>query len=192
VKHTTETVWEIFCCKLQPFIRKWITNPEIAKDIEQDVFLKIHEKIDTLKDNTKVRSWVLQITRNTVMDYFRKNRVKFQDSEFIFEEIDSPVTIVVKNERNLKEEITSGLRSLIESLPAKYAEALILVEYEGMSQIDLSKKLRISPSAVKSRVQRARSMVKDRLIDCCHYEFDKYGNVISAFPETCHYCTPTS
>lgn len=189
MKHITETIWEIFCCKLQPYIRKWVSDPEIAKDIEQDVFLKIHEKIDTLKDDTKVRSWVLQITKNTIFDCFRKHKEKFENIEDIdLEDHSFPEAVTVKYERNPEEEITSGLKTLIETLPGKYAQALLLVEYQGMSQVELAKELNISPSAVKSRVQRARKMVKDRLMDCCHYEFDKYGNVIGVYPETCYCC----
>jgi RNA polymerase sigma-70 factor (ECF subfamily) len=190
MKYTTEDVWKIFCCKLQPYIRKWVTDPELAKDIEQDVFLKIHEKIDTLKDNTKVHSWVLQITKNTILDNFRKQKEKFQHIEKLeLEDFQQGEIFNDTKERNLKEEISSGMKTLIESLPDKYSQALLMVEYQGISQVDLAKKLKLSPSAAKSRVQRGRLMVKDRLLQCCHYEFDKYGNVVGVQPDSCLSCS---
>ena len=189
MKHTTETIWNMFCCKLKPFIFKWVSDPYIADEIVQEVFIKIHEKIDSLKDNTKVHSWVLQITKNTIFDYFRNQKMKFDSLDKIEAEenfiIDS---IKVENERDFQEEVSSGLRSMIESLPEKYYQALVLVEYEGLSQIDLAKKLNISPSGAKSRVQRARKMVQNILMNCCHYEFDKYGTVIGVKPKECCCC----
>ena len=78
MKHTTETIWNLFCCKLKPFIFKWVSDPYIAEEIEQEVFIKIHEKVDTLKDSAKVHSWVLQITKNTIFDHLRKQKMKFE------------------------------------------------------------------------------------------------------------------
>lgn len=190
---TTETIWNMFCCKLKPFIIKNGADPDVTDDIIQEVFIKIHEKIDTLKDETKVHSWVLQITKNTTIDYLRSHKLKSGIVEGIEPEgTNTPDSIIdgIKNkkERDLHNEITSSLRPLIESLPKKYSEALLLVEYEGMSQIDLAKKLQISPSGAKSRVQRARQMVKEQLLNCCHYEFDKYGTVIGVHSKICCSC----
>jgi len=189
MKHTTETIWNLFCCKLKPYILKWISDPDIADDIIQDVFVKIHEKIDSLKDSEKVHSWVLQITKNTVFDYLRKQKIRFNDLDDIENEEEKITdSIKVKNERDLQSEINAGLESMIGSLPQKYREALIWVEYEGLSQIDLAKKLKISPSGAKSRVQRARKMIQNMLMECCHYEFDKYGTVIGVKQSECCCC----
>lgn len=189
MKQTTESIWNLFCCRLKPFILKWVSDPYIAEEIIQEVFIKIHQKIDTLKDSTKVRSWVLQITRNTIFDFFRKQKIKFYNLDKIeIEDNNISDFINDENERDLSTEITSGLRSIIETLPEKYAQALLLVEYEGMSQIDLAKKLKISPSGAKSRVQRARQMIQTTLMNCCHYEFDKYGTVIGVKPKSCCCC----
>ncbi len=189
MNHTTETIWNMFCCKLKPFICKWGVDSYVADDIIQEVFLKIHKNIDTLRDDSKVHSWVLQITKNCVIDYLREHKLRFEDIERIeLEDSKTPDTIRDKNERDPENEIISGLHELIGSLPEKYAKALLMVEYQGMSQIELARKLKISPSGAKSRVQRARNMVKDRLMNCCHYEFDKYGTVIGVHPISCCCC----
>ena len=189
MNHTTETIWNACCCKIKAFILRYVNDQSVADDILQEVFIKIHEKLGSLRDETKIHSWVFQIARNTIFDYFRERRLKFQEIEkFDFENSDFQEVVDYKNERNLSDEITSGLRPLIESLPQKYAQALLLVEYKGMSQIELAKKLKITPSGAKSRVQRARQMVKDTLMNCCHYEFDKYGNVIGVRTTSCCCC----
>lgn len=168
---------------------QWIADDQIADDIIQDVFLKIHEKIDSLREADKVRSWVLQITRNTIIDHFRNNRLILDDigdHPEIFEPV--PIKITDSNERDLKKEIEEGLLTLIGSLPAKYAQALIMVEYDGLTQVELARRLKISVPGAKSRIQRARKMVKDRLLNCCHYEFDRYGTVVGIKPDDCGQC----
>lgn len=168
----------------------WINDSHMADDIQQEVFIKIHEKVDSLKDDTKVKSWVLQITRNTILDYLRKKKF---DTEQVHDSaacVEPSIDDLVKDksDRNLEQELIGGLNPLIESLPDKYSEAIKLVEIEGLSQVELAKKLNISVSGAKSRVQRGRQMIKDTLMNCCHYEFDKYGTVIGVHPKTCCCC----
>ena len=67
---------------------------------------------------------------------------------------------------------------MIKTLPDKYKEALEMSEIEGVSQKEMAKKLNISYSASKSRVQRGREKLKEILIECCEIKTDKYGNVI--------------
>jgi RNA polymerase sigma-70 factor (ECF subfamily) len=80
---------------------------------------------------------------------------------------------------------------MIDSLPSHYREALLLTEYEGLSQKDLADRLGISISGAKSRVQRARAMLRDLLMECCHFEFDRYGTVIDYHPIACCCCSRT-
>jgi hypothetical protein len=59
---STEQVWEDFHAPLQQFIRRHVSDGSTAEDILQDVFLKIHQRIETLKDVQKLESWLYQIT----------------------------------------------------------------------------------------------------------------------------------
>jgi RNA polymerase sigma-70 factor (ECF subfamily) len=73
---TTETIWKAFHQELFNFINKRVKDKDISKDILQDVFIKIHLKLKTLSDKDKLASWVYQITRNSILDYFRKQKPK--------------------------------------------------------------------------------------------------------------------
>ena len=55
---------------------------------------------------------------------------------------------------------------------------LRLTKYQGLSQKELSERLSISFSGAKSRVQRARAKVKEQLLDCCQFQFDRAGRII--------------
>ncbi len=181
MQNSTEILWNTFSRQIRFYILYRVSDSSAADDILQDVFLKIHSNIDSLKDETKIRSWIYQITQNTIIDHYRKQKIKTED-------IDAVDVSEEKEEENPAQEIAAGLKDMVVSLPEKYAQALLLVEFEGLSQIELAKKLGISISGAKSRVQRARQMLRDALMRCCHFEFDRYGTIIDVRPATCCCC----
>jgi RNA polymerase sigma-70 factor (ECF subfamily) len=81
--------------------------------------------------------------------------------------------------------LASSMREMVEALPDPYRQALLLTEYEGLTQAELAERLGISLSGAKSRVQRARQKIKDELLACCHFEFDRYGRVIDYWEHCC-------
>lgn len=166
-----ELIWQEYHDNLLSFIRKRVKNKTIAEDILQDVFVKILSKIHTLKDTSKLKSWLFQITRNAVYDYYH-DREKLNN---IHADVPGPV---FENEENVQEEVAGWLGCLIKSLPDKYREAIELWEYEGVSQKEISGKLNISYPAVRSRIRRGRLMLKDKLTACCLFNVDVYGNVL--------------
>ena len=70
------------------------------------------------------------------------------------------------------------LRAFIELLPDTYREAVRLHEVEGLTQREVSDALGLSLSGAKSRIQRGRAELKRLLLDWCHIELDRRGNVV--------------
>jgi RNA polymerase sigma-70 factor (ECF subfamily) len=182
--HSTEDLFKSFGGRLRQFIHSRVSDASAADDILQDVFLKIHSRVETLQDETKLESWIFQITRNAITDHYRTQRPAERLSA-AFEPYDMPP------EESAIEKLSPGIREMIDSLPSHYREALLLTEYEGLSQKDLADRLGISISGAKSRVQRARAMLRDLLMECCHFEFDRYGTVIDYHPIACCCCSRT-
>lgn len=189
MNHTTESIWNACNQKIFAFIRKHVADEFISEELLQEIFIKIHKSIDDLKDQTKIHNWVFQIARNTITDHYRKNKKQFIGAEekVLFNEVEQTIN-EDSNDENLNEEIILALKPMVDSLPDKYSQALKMVEFEGMSQVKLAKELGISVSGAKSRIQRARKLIKDQLMRCCHYEFDKYGNAIGIKPGKCCCC----
>lgn len=179
---TTENLWETFHGRLKQFILKRIPDEQNAEDILQDVFLKIHAHIGTLRDEDKLQSWMYQIARNAIADHYREQRftVELPESLLLAEEplVDDDVV----------KELIPSIKAMVASLPDEYRQALILTEYEGLTQRELAERLGLSISGAKSRVQRARTKLKDMLLTCCHFEFDRRGKVIDYQPN-CSCCT---
>jgi RNA polymerase sigma-70 factor (ECF subfamily) len=179
----TEETWERFHTPLFVFIRIRVADDATAEDLLQDVFVKIHQQIETLKDTKKLESWVYQITRNTIIDYYRSRRVtiSLEEPEVLQLPEDLPDDDIVS-------ELFPAVRAMMNSLPEQDRQALILTEYQGLTQKELSARLNISFSGAKSRVQRARQRLKQQLLTCCHFELDTRGHILNYAPH-CQCCT---
>jgi RNA polymerase sigma-70 factor, ECF subfamily len=171
----TEALWHEMHGALKGFITKRVPDKSTAEDILQDVFMRIHAHADTLKEPTKLESWIYQITRNAVVDYYRSRKP----------EQEVPETLPAQDELeedDLAHQLAPCLRGMIQELPDKYREAIVLTEYEGLSQSDLAARLDLSFSGAKSRVQRAKEQLKGILLQCCHFELDRLGKIIDYAP----------
>ena len=88
-------------------------------------------------------------------------------------------------EEDAVESLAPAVKDIVQALPEPYRQALLLTEYEGLSQKALAERLGISFSGAKSRVQRARQKVKDILLACCHFEFDARGTLYEVRKRCC-------
>lgn len=168
MKTSEVIIWTKTQHVLKSFVYRKVRDKALAEDIVQDVFLKVHAKLGQLKDTEKVSGWIYQITRNTITDYYRNKSksISFQDLNW-----DSDHQV-------LNACVSNCLQEMLVTLPEKYREAIALTELENLSQTHLAKRLNISYSGAKSRVQRARQMLKDKMEQQYNIKMDAYGNVI--------------
>jgi RNA polymerase sigma-70 factor, ECF subfamily len=164
----TSPNFNFFNNELKGFVYKKVKDKELAEDIVHDVYLKVQGKIGQLQHSEKITAWIYQIARNVITDYFRgKSRaLKTHDLDW---ESDANV---------LNDCVSYCLKEMLLTLPEKYREAIELTEIDNLSQTDLASKLGISYSGAKSRVQRARQMLKEKMDESYRIKMDSYGNVI--------------
>jgi RNA polymerase sigma-70 factor (ECF subfamily) len=164
------------------FIGARVGDAATADDLTQEVFVKVQKRSAQVRDPRRLMGWVIQIARNTVADFFRGARATepFKEEHAAH----SPVQpeSFDREETQLRTELSTYVRSVVESLPAIYREALVLTEYDGLSQVELARHLGLSVSAAKSRVQRARAAVREIIDRCCHFDVDHYGTVVECTP----------
>src|SRR5260370_14445930 len=141
---TTEEIWEEFHPRIRQFILKRIPDEHNAEDILQEVFLKIHTRIDTLRDEEKLQSWMYQIARNVIADYYRQHKATVALSEALL----LPEEPVVDDD--VVKDLLPGVRRMVDSLPDEYRQSLLLTEYEGLTQQELAERLGLSLSGAKS------------------------------------------
>lgn len=180
---TIEQVWKEYHSKLYGFIMKRVGDPSLANDLLQEVFVKTYAKIGTLKSDQKIQSWMYQIARNTIIDYYRTHKPEIEVPESLKSPADDPGD---KSRR----EISECLLPMIRNLPPHYREAVMMADIEGLTQKEVASKQKLSLSGSKSRIQRGRALLKDMLLECCRFEFDNRGDIIEyeRKRKKCDYC----
>ena len=166
-------VWAEAGRRLKNFIARRVARPEEAEDILQDVFYKIQKHVGELEDAAKLYPWIFRLTRRAIVDHYRATKRPEADSEAILAAL-----AVEPDARDIEAEVAGWLRPMIDELPAKYREALLLADLEGLTQQALAARLGVSLSGAKSRVQRGREKLRALMLACCRLEFDRSGRIV--------------
>lgn len=164
-------IWQTYREQLFNFILKKVPSYSVAEDIVQDVLLTINEEIDTLREQEKLLSWMFRITRNEIAQYYRKKKEHIDiESLHLFDDD--------TKEASAQKELSTCLRPMIEALPNIYKEALTLGELEELPQSEVAKRLNISLSGAKSRIQRGRAILQKQFTDNCNLTMDSKGSIM--------------
>lgn len=180
----TEDLWQQFADGLRSFISARVSSPDAVDDILQDVFVKIHRRSDTLRDSTRLTSWVFKITRNAIVDYYRSAPRR---REVVVDDVgtETPATwdgVGPQTTDAARQEIAGCVQPLLEQLPSVYREALELVEMDGLTQAEAARRAGLSLSGMKSRVQRGRAHLHRTLTNWCDIQIDARGGPLSCVP----------
>lgn len=171
----SEQIWHEYHDRVQRFVQRRVSDPDVAEDIVQDVFLKAHDRLDTLRDARRLDSWLFQIARNAVIDHYRRRpTLALEDATAIPAE--------PEDEASVAHDLIPCLLAAIEKLPERDREALLLVVRDGLRQREVAERQGLSISGAKSRIQRARAKVRALLEWCCQPQFDRLGGVIDYDP----------
>lgn len=168
--NTSEKIWYEYHARLRSFIKSKVIDDTATDDTLQNVFLKMHTGLASLQDKTKLKSWLYQIARNAIIDYFRSRKPTVDIPEWLPQPETDPGEKVAQ-------ELSKCLQPMIQLLPENYREAIILSELHGLTQKEVAQVQGISLSGAKSRVQRGRVLLKNMLAECCRLEFDHSGRL---------------
>lgn len=174
----TTTVRQELHERVLMFVRRRVPSREDAEDIAQEVMLRVHRHSGELQDAERMTGWVYRIAANAIADHFRRPARRELASG---QAADLPTSIPEQESETptdeLRTELAACLTPLIDRLPAIHREALVLTEFQGLSQVDAAERLGISVSGMKSRVQRARGQLLELLLACCEVDLDRRRSV---------------
>jgi RNA polymerase sigma-70 factor, ECF subfamily len=179
-----EQLWHQFSQQLSALICHKTGHQDHCHDILQEVYIKLVKNINKVGKAENVLPYIVKLSNNTIVDYYRANKHK-QGAVKGTCESSSPAVDESSAGNATSRLAESFMMELIQSLPPIYRQALVKTELEGIPQKQLAAELGISYSGAKSRVQRAKEMVRQSILNCCDYKFDKYGNVISCCGSDC-------
>ena len=150
-------------------------DEEMSRDLTQDIFLKVYEKLDTFEERSGIYTWIYRIAVNHILNYLKKER-RYQWLRII----DKPISEVIHDEKvdpdfwgasqvtgadkqMEQHERESIVRSMIHSLNDKYRLPLMLFRYEGLSYKEIAEVMHLSLSAVETRIHRANKQLVTKL-----------------------------
>jgi RNA polymerase sigma-70 factor (ECF subfamily) len=167
-KEAIQIIWKDLCQELRAFILQKVKDPNLADDILQETFIKIHLNIHKVRDPSKLTAWTYQITRNTITDYFRSKKDFLQIENFELAAEENPSY----------QKLSNCINNKINQLSQKYKEVMILNTFKNLKQTEIADYLGMSYSGAKTRVQRAKIQLKNLVADCDNVETDSKGNII--------------
>jgi RNA polymerase sigma-70 factor, ECF subfamily len=163
-----EYLWLEHRARLRGYIAKRVRDASSVDDILQEVFLKAHGALSGVRSRGSLTAWLYRIAANAIADHYRAQR----PWEPVPEDLPAP-----EPARDQAAELAECIRPLVAGLPEIYRTALTLSDLEGLPQKEVAERLGVSLSGAKSRVQRGREQVRQRLLDCCAIEIGRRGIV---------------
>ncbi len=148
--------------KIKQIIKNFIGHYD--EDIEQEVYIKTYKNLDKYEEQNKFSRWICTITANLCRDYLRSSKFKMQNCTTNDDDTLNNVrtTKTPEKEYSIKEQQRITL-SAINSLPKKLKEVIILYEFEDYSYEKISNKLKVPVGTVKSRINTARKILREKL-----------------------------
>ena len=144
-----ETLYTQYYSKVMGYIHARIRNRADAEDLCADVFEKVQRKLpDFDPSKASVSTWIFTITRNTVIDHYRRSR----PSEELDENLSDNIEL---DESLLNSETLHELASALRSLPEEMRDIIVLRYYDGKPLTEIAAMMGLSYGAVKLRHQSA-------------------------------------
>ena len=154
--------------QLVNFAFRFLGDVEDAEDIVQETFLRVFRKKKAYKNVAKFSTWIYTITGNLAKTELRrrKRRKLLSISSLGFEDKDFELPETKKGpEENVDDLLQSGvIQKAIDSLPVKFKEVIIFRDLQELSYEEISKIVKIPLGTVKSRVNRGRLKLQEKLI----------------------------
>ena len=155
-----EGVYRQFQVGLVRFIQQRVANPDTAEAIVQDVGLRIHAQVGDLGQDERLASWLYQIVGEAMGDR------------------DGHVQPVATDDHNAATPLADTARGLLACLPGASRQALVMAQYQGLGPQEMAERLDISASEAEVRVRRGRELLREALLDWCHFQSERVGRVL--------------
>ena len=151
------------------FAYRLTLDSDDAKDLLQDTYLKAFRFIDSFQQGTNAKAWLFRILKNSFINDYRKkskepSKVDYQEVESFYnsEDVDRQITPDLRVEA-LQDMIGDEISIALNSLDVDFRTVIILCDLEGFKYEEMAKILDIPIGTVRSRLHRARNLLKDKL-----------------------------
>lgn len=168
------TAWSASESELRGYLRHRVGHSEDADEVLQEVFIKAMRQGEQFCGVDNPRAWLFQVARNALADRLRVSREHISLPDDLVAPVEEPAPPV--------DDLSQCLPRVLSELSEADRLAITLCDIEGHSQQVLAERLGITLSGAKSRIQRARQRLKERLEQGCQVRFDENGVVCGFTP----------
>ncbi len=163
---TFNEIWEKHKVYIHNFIKSKIDEEHCADDILQEVSIKLHDNLNRKTEVRNYKTWLFQVTRNTISDFYRKKKPSELSINQAEADNDSSPCVC-----DLSEFVIQTY------LSEKYSKPLYLSDIKQIPQRQIAESLSLSLTATKSRIQRGRIKLKGLVTDCIDISYNDRGQV---------------
>lgn len=176
MKKNPESDYYYIVEQYQDIVRRFITatvkNQWVSDDLTQDTFIKAYMRMDSLKDASKIKSWLMRIAYNLCLDYFKTaSKNNFYSWDSIEEVLSSNILPMAKQLE--RDEMSQCIQDKMLLLPQSYRTIICLFDIAGLTHSEIAEVLEIKKCNVKVRLHRARTKMKEVLEEHCNFENDE-------------------
>jgi RNA polymerase sigma-70 factor (ECF subfamily) len=140
-----------------------------AKDLVQDTYLKAYRFINSFEQGTNAKAWLFRILKNSFINDYRKKskqpaKIDYQEVETYYnsEDVDYGITTDLRVDA-VKDMLGDEISNALNSLAVDFRTVIILCDLEGFTYEEMAKILDIPIGTVRSRLHRARNLLKEKL-----------------------------
>jgi RNA polymerase sigma-70 factor (ECF subfamily) len=169
-------VWQEHSAGLRRYLQGRIRAHALTDDILSEVMLKVYKNCERLTEVKDVKAWLTRVAQNTLTDYYRTQKTSELPSSEVLA-ADSDAEEVLPEQR-----MAACLGQMLTLLAEKDRFPLQWADLEGIPQEEVARRLGISLSGAKSRIQRARLKLRQQIEACCQVETNTQGRVADFYP----------
>jgi RNA polymerase sigma-70 factor (ECF subfamily) len=173
-----EVILQEYGQRVYNLARRTLHNPADAEDVTQDVFVQVLRKLPTFRGEAAFSSWLYRLAVNTILAFRRKQAIRTMHPlpdplEEFHEDGSHRVsvghwTVTAPEQLAIDHETHQRIEEAIARLPESYRDAYVLADIEERTNAEIAEFLGLSVSAVKSRLHRARLLMRQALAP--HFE----------------------
>ena len=151
--------------RLFNFVLRYFNNKEQAEDVVQDTLIKLYTHASYYKNVAKFSTWIFTIAKNNALTELRKNKRKRTES--LWTEDGNPLDINSKeqslDQKTHNEFAINQLNRFLDEIPENFRMAVVLRDFQELSYDEISKILEIPIGTIKSRINRGRSQLAEKM-----------------------------
>ena len=153
------------------FVYRMLDDYERSVELAQETFIRVFTSASRYQANYSFSTYIYRIATNLAISELRRRKRRkfvslfspFTDDNGDAVELDPPDLNPLQDESLIKDERRKAVARAITSLPDKYRAAIVLRDVEGLSYDRIAEVLKLSEGTVKSRINRARNLLKEKL-----------------------------